>query len=479
MKKIPWSTAWLGLVAIGTVGFLPACGGSDTSASGGGGSGTTTTTTPSGGTGGAGGETTTTTPGLADGSPCTSNEECAGTFCISQGEYGWPYGYCTGACNSLIVCEDPASTCVTFSAGGFCLKSCSAPADCGPGQTCFDPMDGSQPFCYAFCTKDSECEGYGKCDTTTGACYVPEDCATPGDEDGDGLADCEDSDCATSCTAMIEAACGAAVALDVQANATASKQGDTTNGTSLFAGVCSGSAEKENVFKVTNKAGKDGLLELTLVSAEDLSIYARNDCAGSGDLACENRLTGGADPEAMYISVTNNQTFYVYVDGSSSDDAPNAGAYTLSATLLSVQPETEPNNDGPSPGPSTANTVNISSLPAIPVGAADQATDNDDWYVIDTTALVGNKTISVSVIGYGADSCAPTGEIDTAIELVGADGTTIESNDDVSNANWCSAVTHADLPPAKYYVHAAVSDLCNTSFGFACKFQYGLKINVQ
>ena len=478
MKRIPWSTAWLGLVAIGAAGLLSACGGSDTSASGGGGAGTTTTTTPSGGTGGAGGDTTTTSAGLPDGSPCTANEDCAGTFCITQGEYGWPYGYCTGACNSLIPCQDEKSTCVTFSAGGFCLKSCSAPADCGPGQTCFDAMDGSQPFCYANCTKDDECAGYGKCDVASGACYVPEDCMTAGDEDGDGLADCEDSECAATCAAQITAACGDATAFDVSANPT-TKTGDTTNGTSLFAGVCSGSSEKENVYKVTNKAGKDGLLEITLTSTEDLSLYARNDCPGSGDLACENRLTGGADPEAMYMTVTNNQSFYLYVDGSSSDMDPNAGSYTLSANRYAVQPETEPNDDGPNPGPSTGNTVNIATLPAVPVGAVDQAGDNDDWFVIDTTALAGNKTISVSVVGYGGDSCAPTGEIDTAIDLVGADGTTIESNDDVSNGNWCSAVSHADLPPAKYYVHAAVSDLCNTSFGFACKFQYGLKIDVK
>ena len=66
MKRIPWGTACLTLVAFGAVGLLPACGGTDTQSSGGGGAGTTTTSTSSGGTGGTD-TTTTSAPGLPDG----------------------------------------------------------------------------------------------------------------------------------------------------------------------------------------------------------------------------------------------------------------------------------------------------------------------------------------------------------------------------------------------------------------------------
>lgn len=479
MKRIPWSTAFLGLVAIGTAGLLPACGGTDTSSSGGGGAGTTTTTTPSGGTGG--GETTTTAaPGLPDGSPCTTNDECEGSFCISQMEYGWPYGYCTGACNSLIPCADPASICVEFSVGGLCMKVCDA-VECGQGQSCVDPGDGTSKFCVYGCTKDEECAGYGKCDVATGACYVPEDCMTPGDEDSDGLSDCEDSDCATGCQAQIGAACAAAVAMDLVTNATTTKNGDTTNGSSLFAGFCSGSSNNENIYKVTNTTNADGVVELKLTSAEDLAIYARGECGMTSDLSCADGLAGGADPEVLNLPLAKGASFYVFVDGSSFDGNPHMGAYALTGNLLGVQVETEPNNDGPMPGPSTANAVNISALPALPAGSLDQATDNDDWFVIDTSALAGNKTITVESIGYGGDSCAPTGDVDTVVQIVDGMGAVLNESDDISGfTNWCSLATIADQPPAKYYVHTSVSTLCTPDpMGPDCKFKYALKISIE
>ena len=479
MKRIPWGTACLTLVAFGAVGLLPACGGTDTQSSGGGGAGTTTTSTTSGGTGGTD-TTTTSAPGLPDGSPCTTNEECEGTFCITQAEYGWPYGYCTGACNTLIPCPDPASTCVEFSVGGFCLKSCDS-AMCGPGQTCSDPGDGTPKFCIYSCTKDEECAGYGKCDVASGTCYVPEDCAVAGDEDGDNLADCEDPDCAAGCQAQVDAACGAAVAVNIASNATTSKDGDTSNGTSLFAGICSGSANKENIYKVTNSTNADGLVELTVTSDEDLAIYARSDCGTAADLACADALAGGADPEVLNLPLAKGASLYVFVDGSSFDGNPHMGAYTLGATMISVQPETEPNNDGPMPGPSTANAVNISTIPVVSSGGLDQATDNDDWFVIDTSALVGNKTITVESIGYNGDSCAPAGDVDTVVQIVSAAGDVLNENDDISGfTNWCSLAAAADQPPAKYYVHVSVSALCTPDpMGPDCKFNYALKINIQ
>ncbi len=482
MKKIPRNTAWMCLVALGVVGLVPACGGGDTGSGGSGGTTTTTTSSSSGGTGGTGGDTggtTTTTPGAADGSPCMANEDCAGGFCITQSDFGWPYGYCTGPCNSVIPCAE-GSVCLFLGNDPFCIKECPSPSDCGPGQSCIDPGDGNT-VCAPNCTKDDECAGYGKCDVASGSCYVPEDCAAPGDEDGDGLADCEDSDCATGCEAQVAAACGAALALDVNVGASTAKNGDTSNGTSLFAGVCSGSSNKEVIYKVTNKANVDGIVELSLVADEDLAVYARTDCATPGDLACADALGGGADPEVVDVALGKGASFYAYVDGSSFDGMPHMGAYTLTAALLTVQPETEPNNDGPMPGPSTANAVNIASLPAVPTGGLDQVTDNDDWFLVDTTAVAGNKTISVESIGYGGDTCAPAGDVDTNVQIVGENGTILNENDDISGfTNWCSLASVADAAPGKYYVHVSTSTFCTPDpMGPDCIFKYALKINIQ
>ncbi len=481
MNRIPRKTAWLSLMVLGAAGLLPACGGNDTGSGGGGTGGTTTTS--SGGTGGTGGDTggaTTTSPGAPDGSPCAAGEECAGGFCITQAEYGWPYGYCTGACNSLIPCESMDSVCIAFGSDPFCMKACSGAADCGPGQTCYDPGDGTATFCYANCTKDDECTGYGVCDVASGACFVPEDCTAPEDEDGDGLANCEDSDCAVACKAQVDTACGAAVAFDLNAGAATTKMGDTTNGTDLFAGICSGSANKENIFLVTNKSNKDSVVELALTAAEDLAVYVRGECATASDVACADGLGGGADPEIVDVPLAAGASFYAYVDGSSFDGQPHAGAYSLTGTLLAPQPEIEPNNDGPTPGPTTANAVNIAALPALSTGAVDQVADNDDWFVIDTTAL-GIKTITVETIGYGGDVCGPNGDVDTAVQIVSEAGLVVAENDDISGfTNYCSLAEAADAPAGKYYLHISTSTLCTPDpMGLDCIFKYALKINVK
>lgn len=477
MNSMSRNSAWLALVAIGAVGLLPACGPGETGTGGSGGS--TTTTSSSGGTGGTGGETggtTTTTEGAKDGEPCMANEDCAGGFCLTQAEFGWPYGYCTGPCNSFITCDE-GSLCLFLGNDPFCIKECQVAADCGPGQECFDLQDGTFA-CAPFCTKDEECAGFGVCDEDSGACFVPEDCAADGDEDGDGLSNCEDSDCAATCQAQIEAACGAATTFDVGLGAPVVKNGDNSNGTDLFAGICSGGANKENIFKVTNTSNVDGIIELALVSADDLAVYARTDCA-SGELACADALAGGADPELIDVPAAKSTSFFAYVDGSSFDGMPHAAAYTLTATLIPVQAEVEPNNDGPMPGPSTANTVTIASLPALPVGSIDQVNDDDDWFVIDTTA-VGVKTITAETIGYGGDVCAPSGEVDTTLEIVDDTGTSLDSNDDAGFTNWCSFVTVENAAAGKYYLHVKTSSFCTPDpMGSDCAFKYGIKINLQ
>jgi hypothetical protein len=156
------------------------------------------------------------------------------------------------------------------------------------------------------------------------------------------------------------------------------------------------------------------------------------------------------------------------------------GAYSLTGTLFTVQPETEPNNDGPMPGPSTANTVNIMALPAVPVGGVDQVNDNDDWFVIDTTAL-GSKTITVESIGYGGDLCGPNGDVDTAVQIVSDAGLVVAENDDISSfSNFCSLAEAAAAPAGKYYIHVSTSMGCVPDpMGPDCVFKYALKINLE
>lgn len=205
-------------------------------------------------------------------------------------------------------------------------------------------------------------------------------------------------------------------------------------------------------------------------------MYARPDCIMNTELACADALAGGADPEIIAVTAPKGGSFFAYVDGSSFDGMPHAAAYTLTGKLIQ-QVEVEPNDDGPMPGPTTATSVNIATLPALVTGSIDKTTDPDEWFSIDTTAL-GTKTISAESIGYGADICAPAGAIDTVIEIVDAAGTQLASNDDVSGfTNWCSLAV-ADMAPGGIYIHVTVSDFCDPASS-DCSFQYGVKISVE
>ncbi|MBK8254870.1 MAG: hypothetical protein IPK82_19700 [Polyangiaceae bacterium] len=478
MKTLTTKTALFCLIAA-TASFLGACdGNTGTGGTGGTGGGT-------GGTGGSTGGTGGTVEGKPDGDPCAANDECAGGFCLTLADFGFPNGYCTGACNAFVPCA-LGSECIYYQNEPFCFKACADMGGCGDAQQCLeiDP-DSGLSVCAPGCTMDSQCEGYGICDETSGFCAIPEDCNAAGDEDGDGLFDCEDADCATSCQAQVDAACGAATGINLQVGVPVQTNGDSSDGSQLMAGTCSGSGNKEEIFKVTAPADVEGILELALQSAQDLAVYVRSSCNMPSELGCTDALAGGADPEVLNLSIGKGESLYVFVDGSSFGGATgNEGAYTLSTTLIGVQSESEANNDEASADP-----VNITALPTAAVGDLDQATDDDDWWLIDTSALAGNNTIRAETVGYGGDSCAPNGDVDTYLEIVAAGGMLIDPvdpndpgpNDDISGfTNWCSLAEATGLAPGKYYLHIKTSSLCIPDpAGPDCIFKYGIKISIQ
>lgn len=509
MNIIPRNSAWLTLVALSAAAFLPACGGSDTTGSGG--SGATTSTGGTGGstggseTGGTGGGTGGSTPeGKADGEPCADNAECAGGFCLTQAGFGFPNGYCTGACNTFVTCAD-GSQCIYYANEPFCFKDCSGGDACGSGQQCLevDP-DAGLSVCAPGCTMDTECEGFGKCDTETGFCYVPEDCAVAGDEDGDGLSNCEDPDCSAACQGQIDAACGAAVIINATANTPVVKSGDNSDGTGLLAGVCSGGGNNEDLYSVKIPAGNDGVLHLALASATDLAMYIRSTCNAPSQEGCTDAFDGGTD-EVLDVLVTAGQTLTVIVDGSSYQGATgNQGPYTLTATFepaicgdgnivgteqcddgnmaagdgcdsckFEVQTETEPNEDS-----ATSSAVTLFPLNASLMSGELTAETDHDWYSV--TLVAASTTLSATTGPFGADACGPdAGEIDTLIDIVAADGTTVlGSNDDISGfGNYCSTLELPALTAGTYYIHVRNSDLC--SFAGDCMYEYSLQVEAK
>lgn len=154
----------------GGVGSLG--GGTGTSGGGvgslGGGTGTT-----GGGTAATGGGTGTS---LADGQPCTSDSQCLGGKCWTEGATGTPQGMCTNAtacttgtnagCNGGICIATASQLNGTMNQ---CFARCtgtgiSGSGACRTGFQCFDPdttTTNNNNYCVPSCTSASECAGAG------------------------------------------------------------------------------------------------------------------------------------------------------------------------------------------------------------------------------------------------------------------------------------------------------------------------------
>lgn len=390
---------------------------------------------------------------LADGSHCTTNDECASGFCLGELETGWPQGYCTGACNTLISCDE-GSECLFAGADPFCFKTCdpAAPA-CESAQICLD-IDETLSVCAAGCTLTADCPTLGKCDILSGYCVEPEDCADVVDNDGDGLLDCEDSECAEECATNVDATCAAASA------ASTTNAGDTTTGTAYFAGSCTGAlGALEAVY--TFSPASAGYLRVTLASATDQGLYVRTACSDAGsELACvDDQFAGGT--EVLLTPVTAATPVAIFVDGY--DSPAEAGPFTLGVSVLVPTNETEPNGTV-----AEANGV-VAGL----VDAAINPVDDMDHFAVTVPGPA--STITVRTTDGGPDVCGPTGAIDTVVDILDVDGVTVlASNDDLSFGNYCSFASTSGLPAGTYTVRVAASTLCP-----GCTFSYLVDIDAQ
>lgn len=292
-----------------------------------GGPGTTTTGSGGdgqGGTGATGGGGSGGGALAADGAACTGDGECAGGFCATEVDQGAPSGYCLGVCQLADGDCAGGGVCVDVGNGdgtGTCYDGCGQASDCRDGYDCVDPGFGTM-VCFPACTDNAQCPTVGYCDANQGFCIAPElVCDDGADDDGDGATDCEDSDCAATCTPLIDAACTGAIA------AQATNNGDTTNGTSLFAGSCTGGGAKEQVYSFTpGVAGEVGTLTITLQSATDQGLYVRTTCGdASTQSACRDVEVGGTD-EVLTMVVNGGEAITIFVDAYNPGDE---GPYTM------------------------------------------------------------------------------------------------------------------------------------------------------
>lgn len=151
------------------------------------------------------------------GAGCDEHSDCQATgndpFCLSQSSHGVPGGQCTEFCDVALNDCPSGFTCLASditTGQGLCGRACTASTDCAPGEMCGWAFGYSQTICRAACTSDFDCDTPDICDTA-GWCVPPaEDCYSTGDEDGNGLADCDDPACqstSSSCPPSFEYMC--------------------------------------------------------------------------------------------------------------------------------------------------------------------------------------------------------------------------------------------------------------------------------
>ena len=276
-------------------------------------------------------------PGTNDtGHPCTLATDCKATggdpFCFDEATQGYPKGYCSEYCSlTTNDCTSAGAFCIDAklqSGNGLCVQGCTTAADClTPGYACTDVA--GKKACLPACTLDSQCAKF--CNADTGDCaQTDENCTNGMDDDGDGLIDCEDLDCKATCTPMITMACVASTA------AVASNMSDTTTGSDVFGGSCTGSGAHEKIYSITpGVLGDIGTLDLVLSSAKDQGMYVRSACGdATTELACADLQQGGTD-EVLQIEVKGGVPLTLFVDGF---QAGEEGLFTLKANYASTPP---------------------------------------------------------------------------------------------------------------------------------------------
>jgi len=141
------------------------------------------------------------------GDACSSNWDCGNdagpSACLDRGDHR---GTCVTSCTpgEPLACSGLAE-CIPTSAGhGICVETCDRDFDCGPDGVCVTSEEIGASVCAPRCGPDVGC-AHGAWCAVDGRC-VPrsEDCADTIDNDGDGLVDCDDVECAGHGVCVVE-----------------------------------------------------------------------------------------------------------------------------------------------------------------------------------------------------------------------------------------------------------------------------------
>jgi cysteine-rich repeat protein len=349
-----------------------------------------------------------------------------------------------------------------------------------PNEACDDAdFRGTGCKSYGFEQGDLECDG---CSVVLTGCSGTESCVDGRDNDGDRVADCLDSDCAATC----DDACASPALLPDPAIGI---QG-FTNGhaaelepSCLRSGVASG---PEVAYRFT--ASRSGVLDVRVLSTfADLNVSVRGACGNAGsEQACSETIAGANSVEHVTLPVSQGDSLFIVVDGTGSAEQ---GGFTLDAKSRAVRcgdalrdaneecdDGNENSNDGCSSGcvlesdesEPNDSTGQADDYTSFPFHAAIAAASDVDVFAISVPSGAG---LVAETFDFGDGACSQL-TLDSKVEIVAPNGTTVLASDDDSGAGYCASVSASSLSAGTHFVRVRAS-------GAATAFPYVLNVSVQ
>lgn len=219
-------------------------------------------------------------------------------------------------------CPADDCECVDEDGDGFCTASCSGDLiDCDDTDAFVFPgaadhhEDGYDFDCNghdlggvgAPCSNDTHCTGI--CNVSAGVCVAaPEDCRRRGDEDGDGLADCSDIECAAECVALTGELCAAPAMSGTTQTPPTSR---------LAENVCNGFDVATAYQLVPGQAGENGQLTMWVEGGSGTFELRTEGCgelglcfSGLTSVAPLQRIWPGGEPLWVVVPGAASHTLY-------------------------------------------------------------------------------------------------------------------------------------------------------------------------
>jgi cysteine-rich repeat protein len=354
----------------------------------------------------------------------------------------------------------------------------------GSGGKCGDGVVQSGEECDGTHLNGQTCKTLGfdsgslackSCKLDSSGCTGQEHCTDGVDNDGDHLIDCADPDCTAKCADP----CANVIALSDPGNASGFTAGHATLGLPSC-GRTGGKAAPAVAYSFT--AAQSGVLDIGLTSSAPLVISVRTSCSNASSETFCSFL-----PQSS-VSIQKGNTVYVLVTG---PDANETGAYTLSLGSRvpkcgdGIRDSGEECDDGnPNPGDGCSATCTIESDETEPNDTVAQANSYVDQFhaqikpsgdvdVVKVTLPSSGSALTADTFDYGDGACYKQ-LLDSAIDIIGTDGTTVIASDDDSGSGLCAHAVASGLAAGTYYVRVKASPFADTP-----TFPYVLNVAVQ